>query len=190
MCLLASAPAPPSLCSMLGLLPSLHCCAPCLGSSPACTAVLQAGYGQGQKDHKGEMLCACRRLPEPVFLKDMTYFVQAANGCKLFLVKVHGLQEADTMHREMSLIRHIRAWRGWEMEVSKALGFPVLEYKATILCTRSLRNRSGLCNLSRLSGKASGSGDMKIKSYPCGWSTPTKTIASQMTENLQLFSQT
>lgn len=74
-------------------------------SSPACTAVLHAwallqpallpalhpSYGQGQEDHKGGMLCACRWLPEPVFLKEMAYFVQVANGCKLFLVKVHGL---------------------------------------------------------------------------------------------------
>lgn len=37
---------------------------------------------------------------------------------------------------------------------------------------------------------SSGSDDMKTKSYPCGWSTPTKTTASQMPKNLQLFTQT
>lgn len=53
-------------------------------------------------------------MPEPVFLKEMTYFVQATNGCKLFLVKAHGLQEVDTMHLEFSRIRPIRTWRRQE----------------------------------------------------------------------------
>lgn len=55
----------------------------------------------------------------PVFLYKVAYFVQAADGCKLFLVGAYGLHEADNMTLGFSLTGPTRAWRRQEVGASK-----------------------------------------------------------------------
>lgn len=94
------------------------------------------------------------------------------------------------MHLEFLLIRPLRAWRRQESEVCKTLGFPVLIQSHHTAHTKPEKQAAGQDSAFSDIGKSSGSGDMKIKSYLCRWSTPTKTIASQMLENPQLFAHT
>lgn len=98
----------------------------------------------------------------------------------------HGLQEVDCMALEFSFIEPTRAWKR-----QGTLGFPVLEYKATIQNTRSLRNRHLARTLQHQTpGKAPGFGVIKRKSHWYRWSTPTQNLGAQMPENLQLSAQT